>query len=71
MWENGIFRYEVIKYIYGILLIRLLECFLINLLLREVWNKDFNWLGYIVVFIDEGKELLGRRDIVVVWWGIM
>lgn len=63
--------YEVSRYLYATATSHILGRFFLSSRSNEAWSKESNWIGYVAVATDKGKEWLGRRDIVIVWRGTL
>lgn len=67
--QGNPFKYNPTKFIYATTETPLPESFVLTSHSTEPWAKDTNWMGYVAVATDEGKALLGRRDIAIAWRG--
>ncbi|OMO76292.1 Lipase, class 3 [Corchorus capsularis] len=56
------YKYKITKFFYARSEIQILDWFSAG---------ESNWMGYVAVATDEGKAVLGRRDILIAWRGTM
>ncbi|KAI3816024.1 hypothetical protein L1987_15709 [Smallanthus sonchifolius] len=61
-------HYKVTKYMYATSAIVLPGAFVTSSA-PQAWSKKSNWIGFVAVASDEGKKVLGRRDILIAWRG--
>ncbi|XP_019171347.1 PREDICTED: phospholipase A1-II 1-like [Ipomoea nil] len=65
------FKYDITKYFYtpSSMIGGGQGGYLVQSVREDAVMKGSNWGGYVAVATDKGKEVLGRRDILVVWRG--
>nr|XP_043626443.1 phospholipase A1-IIgamma-like [Erigeron canadensis] len=61
-------QYAITKYLYATSSVVVPGVFVISSS-PQAWSMKSNWVGFVAVTTDEGKKVLGRRDIMIVWRG--
>ncbi|KAF5182277.1 Phospholipase a1 [Thalictrum thalictroides] len=69
--NHPLMQYKVTKYFYATAGFQLPSAFMQRSMSPTSLFKESNWFGYIAVATDQGKALMGRRDIVVCWRGTL
>ncbi|PIA26565.1 hypothetical protein AQUCO_09100029v1 [Aquilegia coerulea] len=67
--NHPLMKYKVTKYLYATSSGQMPASFMMQSMASNSAYKESNWFGYVAVANDQGKQMLGRRDIVVVWRG--
>lgn len=63
------YTYNPTKYLYATSEIKVPQAFILEPIPDDPWSRRSNWIGFVAVATDEGKTILGRRDILVAWRG--
>lgn len=67
--QGNPFKYNAVKYLYATSKIGVADGFIMKPLAKNAEMEESNWIGYVAVATDEGKNELGRRDILIAWRG--
>uniref|UniRef100_A0A803N7I1 Phospholipase A1 n=1 Tax=Chenopodium quinoa TaxID=63459 RepID=A0A803N7I1_CHEQI len=62
-------KFQVVGFLYATARVGVPEAFLLRSRSREKWDRESNWIGYVVVSNDEVSKESGRREIYVAWRG--
>ncbi|KNA23169.1 hypothetical protein SOVF_027230 isoform A [Spinacia oleracea] len=68
-FPGGSDKYDVVGFLYATARVGVPEAFLLKSRSREKWDRESNWIGYVVVSKDEVSKEIGRREIYVAWRG--
>ncbi|XP_021775866.1 phospholipase A1-IIdelta-like isoform X7 [Chenopodium quinoa] len=68
-FPGGADKFQVVGFLYATARVGVPEAFLLKSRSREKWDRESNWIGYVVVSNDEVSKESGRREIYVAWRG--
>ncbi|XP_004306113.1 PREDICTED: phospholipase A1-IIdelta-like [Fragaria vesca subsp. vesca] len=62
-------NYEIAFFLYTTAQVSVPEAFLLHSMSHESWDRESNWIGYVVVTTDQYSKSIGHREIYVAWRG--